>query len=506
MIPNIFAEVLHMSLAASILIFLVLVARYFLRKGPKLLCYLLWFGVFFRLLCPFSLTFTVPAVTIPVDIEQMTLNVSEQLSDSPAVLPVEPGELPAVSNEDVPKQPVDLLTITSHVWLLGVCVLAMYQLISYWKLKRSLAGAVPHYRGYYLAEHITSPFVTGLFPPKIYLPANLPKENRAYILAHERHHISRGDHLAKLIAFVAVCVHWFNPLVWLSFQLLVNDMEMSCDEAVLKKMDPNFRSDYAQLILDMAVGKQRLRWTPLTFGEGNVSARIRNVLSWRKASPATMVPAMFLTVAILACSLISVQAETAELPVETGQEYTAGESTILRKYAPDAPQTLNSQQEKLLLSALENASRRLLDSLELSDIDERFRVTLDADAGGGVLIYGYVKGDDFLFMSGSDGMLYVVDDGDLTALLSHFYACYGTVQLQSDELPSDAQFLKSEHSSGVLDYYSYFCPICGETRTGMISYLCGDCPGCNGILASIRASAEEIIVNGVIEHGNSKHP
>lgn len=161
------------------------------------------------------------------------------------------------------------IAIATIVWLTGTVAMVIYGVVSLLRLRRRLVGAVPLEKSVYLADHISTPFVLGLFRPKIYLPSALPEGERGYILLHERHHIRRLDHAVKLLAFLALCVHWFNPLVWLMFVLLGRDMEMSCDEAVMKKLGEAVRADYSASLLRLATGRKIIAGAPLAFGEGD---------------------------------------------------------------------------------------------------------------------------------------------------------------------------------------------------------------------------------------------
>ena len=129
----------------------------------------------------------------------------------------------------------------------------------------------------YICDYISSPFVIGTVKPKIYLPSTLNENETEYVIAHEKHHIKRFDHIVKLLAFIALTLHWFNPFVWLAFELAMQDMEMSCDEAVIKKLGDDVRSSYSQSLLNFATGKHIFAGTPLAFGEGDTKIRIKNL-------------------------------------------------------------------------------------------------------------------------------------------------------------------------------------------------------------------------------------
>lgn len=289
--------VVNMTITASLLIALVLAARLLFRKAPKVFSYALWSVVLFRLLCPVSFTsdFALLGLASPP--------VTETTAHTAAVNYVRPaGEVvgveqpsqplpvqtqtatpaPAVSEIPPVHKSVDPVSVVGAVYLAGLAALLLYSVVSLLRLRRRLVGAVELERGIWLADHISSPFVLGLLRPKIYLPSGLPQGERDYIIAHERHHVRRLDHLVKLLAFAALCIHWFNPLVWLAFFLAVRDMEMSCDEAVMARMDRDVRADYSASLLSLATGRHRFAHSPLAFGEGDPKERVKNVLRWKK--------------------------------------------------------------------------------------------------------------------------------------------------------------------------------------------------------------------------------
>ncbi|MBP3479797.1 MAG: hypothetical protein J6K03_10035, partial [Oscillospiraceae bacterium] len=189
--------------------------------------------------------------------------------------------------------------IGSFIWLLGIGAMAVYSMFSYILLRRKLVGAVLLRDNIYLADGIDSPFVMGLFRPKIYLPSALSEQEQGYIILHEQHHIRRGDHLVKALAFIALCIHWFNPLVWVAFILSSKDMEMSCDEAVVKKLGEDIRADYSASLLSLATGRRIIAGTPLAFGEGDTKSRIKNMLSWKKPKVWLVAAATLAVVAVV---------------------------------------------------------------------------------------------------------------------------------------------------------------------------------------------------------------
>ena len=319
---ELFPMVCNMSLTASAVILAVLAARLLLRRAPKAFSYALWAVVLFRLLCPVSVTSAVslmgalgaPAQErtqrtsaveyVPADRIRGTAPAVTQLPQTP--LPAETGgavnAAPAdTAPEAVPatsfNEPVFILTL---IWLAGMALLLAYSLVSLLRLRRRLVGAVRLRDNIYLADHIPSPFVMGLIRPKIYLPSDLRETERGYILRHEQYHIRRRDHLVKFLSFLALCIHWFNPLVWAAFVLSGKDMEMSCDEAVVKALGEEIRADYSASLLSLATGRRIVAGMPLAFGEGDTGSRIRNLLSWKRPRPWVMAVCAVVCVGLIA--------------------------------------------------------------------------------------------------------------------------------------------------------------------------------------------------------------
>ncbi len=327
-------KLLNMSLVAGVAVIFILLLRLLLKKAPKVISYTLWGVVLFRLLCPVSFESSLSlfglldatvnesiAVTDTTPLPEQ--NFGEQLEyDTPTnTTPSPPTEIivpPEYSEEQLPttpdveapkpttpttetKEPLSPYVIAGGIWAVGVLAMAAYAVISYIKLKRQLITASPLRDNIYLADGITSPFVMGIIKPRIYLPSDLSEKEQPYIILHEQQHIRRGDHIVKLVAFAALCIHWFNPLVWVAFIMSGKDMEMSCDEAVIKKMGESVRADYAASLLSLATGKRIIAGMPLAFGEGDTKGRIRNLASWRKPAFWVILIAAVACVALAVC-------------------------------------------------------------------------------------------------------------------------------------------------------------------------------------------------------------
>ena len=341
---GLFLMVLSMSGTASLVILLVLLFRLFLRKAPRVFSYALWAAVLFRLLCPVTVESPVGIIPsgMPVLLEQRLevadrLNVADRpgapdssgasnISRDPDTLAVaeEAPDTGGITDfqEGRAAQSVTslagLLAIATAVWLCGAAGLLLYSLISLFQLQRRLLGATPlaGERQVWLADHLSSPFVLGLFRPRIFLPSDLPKEERGYILFHERTHIRRLDPCFRALAWLAAVIHWFNPLVWLAFYLAGKDMEISCDEAVLRNIDRDIRADYSSTLLRLSTGK-RLPIGPLAFGDSRLQSRIKHVLHYKK-------PALW----VINLALITVLAAGTALATDRGAKMAGGSGRI----------------------------------------------------------------------------------------------------------------------------------------------------------------------------------
>ncbi|GAB6155473.1 hypothetical protein JCM17380_42240 [Desulfosporosinus burensis] len=284
-----FLTVLNMSITASYVILFVLLARLLLKKAPKIFSYSLWAVVLFRLICPVSFSSTLSFLGflktnnmehIPADIAMMTqLKVNVGLYNVNQVIN---SSLPA-ANPAASANPIQIiLFIISVLWVLGILSLLVYSVVSYLLLKRKVGTAIRIKDNIYECEGIQFPFVLGIIKPRIYLPLGFSEAERGYILKHEEIHIRRFDYLMKPLAFLVLCIHWFNPLVWLSFILMTKDMEMSCDERVIKELGTNLKKDYSSSLLSVAAKRNIIGGSLLAFGESNTKSRIKNVLNYKR--------------------------------------------------------------------------------------------------------------------------------------------------------------------------------------------------------------------------------
>ncbi len=286
-LENIFTTVCNMTFTASVVIGCVLLARIALKNAPRVFSYALWLVVLFRLLCPVSLPSPVSVLNV-VEVPQVAVSAPAQpVAEMPGI----PAQTELATGIQTPEKApsvspavqirVDWRFAAALGWAVGTAVLGTYGILSYVNLKRKLRESIPAEPGVREIDESTTPFVLGFFRPVIYLPSGLDGREREYVLLHERLHVRHLDLQIRVVFFAAVCLHWFNPLVWVAFFLCGRDMEMRCDEAVLKALGGEIRSDYAQSLLNFATGRFALA-APLAFGEGDTGKRVRNVLNWKK--------------------------------------------------------------------------------------------------------------------------------------------------------------------------------------------------------------------------------
>lgn len=290
-----FINILKMSITASYAALAIILIRAVFRRTPKVFFYAMWFVVFFRLVCPFSFSSALSLFTLvdsqtsyfkqsmdfiePTDTELNRMNDNSASANQSRLFFKTPG------SNDRPK--IQIIDIVSYIWLFVVLVLLSQCLASYIIIKGKVRHAVLLRDNIYETDRVSTPFVLGFLQPKIYLPLHLEPEEMLLVLRHEQTHIRRRDYLIKPLAYMALLLHWFNPLIWLSFILMEKDMEMSCDESVMKHAKDDIRIKYTQTLLSFSVKQKHstgkaLMVSPLPFGEGNVKNRIKNVLRYKK--------------------------------------------------------------------------------------------------------------------------------------------------------------------------------------------------------------------------------
>ncbi len=302
---NIFLKILNMSIAASWLILAVVLLRFMLKKAPKWVAVLLWGIVALRLVVPFS--FESALSLIP---SAETFNAHNIQYETPVIS----SGIPAVNNVVNPvlgktfaPNPVGSINplyiwtlVVSAIWLVGIAAMLLYAVISYVRVRRSVAERMPFEGNIFLCDYVKSPFILGLVQPKIYLPSNVDATSMEPVIAHEKAHLARRDHWWKPLGFLILAVHWFNPLCWMAYVLLCRDIELACDEKVIRQMDIDGKKKYSTTLLERSAQWRLVTICPLAFGEVGVKERVKNVLNYKK--PAIWV----IVVAVVACAVVAV--------------------------------------------------------------------------------------------------------------------------------------------------------------------------------------------------------
>lgn len=334
---DVFLKLVNLSISASWLILAVLVLRVVLKKAPKWVMPLLWGVVALRLVCLFSiesaLSLIPSAETIPSEIvtetrepvlyEQATLDiVTNPTLPSAAEVPV------GVSRQQAQ---VDF-NIYSVLWLAGMAALLVHALVSAGKLKRKLATAILLRDNIYESEFVDSPFVFGVVKPNIYLPMHMDEGTAAYVIAHERAHLARRDHWWKVLGYLVLALHWFNPLVWVAYILFCRDIELACDEKVVKGLDGAARADYSQALLSCAAPGRAVAACPLAFGEGNIKMRVKSALHYKKPAFWVAAAAVLAVVIVAVCFLTNPKSERGSLV--WAQKLNAADVASIELYVP----------------------------------------------------------------------------------------------------------------------------------------------------------------------------
>ena len=321
MMDAIFLKLLNMSITASWLALAVMALRFLLKKAPKSLTVLMWALVAVRLVCPFSfesvlslIPNTEPVPPSIVYTAEETPGAAEILShvgnnpvDYSLGIDTQTGSL--VINEitapdgDTVNPLLLMTTVASIVWAVGVVAMLLYTLLSFLRVRKSVSEAAHYKDNIYLCDSITTPFILGLLRPKIYLPSDINEQDAEYVIAHERAHLRRLDHIWKPLGFAILTVYWFNPLMWLSYVLFCRDIELACDERVIKNLGADTKKPYSNALINCSAPKRTVAACPLAFGETGVKTRIKSVLHYKKPTVWMIAVCLILGIAVAVCFL-----------------------------------------------------------------------------------------------------------------------------------------------------------------------------------------------------------
>ena len=351
---NFFLALLNLSISAGWIVLAILFLRLVLKKAPRWMVCALWALVAVRLVLPFSIESVVSLMpsreTLPPDIVyarapaiQSGVAIVDRVVNDTVMTSLAPStELTSVN-------PIQIwLAVGGNLWLLGMIGMLVYAVISYWRIHGNVAPSISLGNGVYLCDYIESPFILGIFRPRIYLPSNVGSQDAEYVLAHERAHLKRRDHWWKPLGYLLLSIHWFNPLLWAAYILLCRDIELACDERVLKELGIAVKKSYSAALLSCSVPRRMIAACPLAFGEVGVKARVKSVLNYRKPAFWVVLVAAVLSLTAAVCLLTDPKEKVPESPF--GKYYQAQEAV----YAPYGISYEDMLTQALLLSDGQN--------------------------------------------------------------------------------------------------------------------------------------------------------
>ena len=297
---EIFLTILNMSLVSAMLVAALLLLRPILKKAPKAFMCALWGLVGIRLVCPFTVESVLSLIPTanPVRKEVLLSQIEPMVYESK--MSTETIITNTIASSGAKITPLQAMVfVSAFLWAVVVAIMLVVSLVSFLRLKKTVSASLNTGYGVFVNDSIPSPFVLGIFKPRIYLPSNITEDEKAYVIAHEVAHIKRGDHLIKPLGYIILSLHWFNPLVWVAYILLCRDIESACDERVISKMSDEDKKAYSSVLLRLSLPSKKIRACPLAFGEAGVKQRIKSVATYKK--PALWICAVAAVIAVTLC-------------------------------------------------------------------------------------------------------------------------------------------------------------------------------------------------------------
>ena len=341
---ELFLKIVNMSISAGWLVLAVLVLRFFLKKAPKWSIVTLWGIVAVRLLFPFSIE---SALSLIPSAETVTPEIMTDTAPTiqTGIPMINNTVNPIISQTFAPAtehsvNPLEVLIPSLAVaWVLGAAIIFIYTAISAITLRVKIGSAVRLRGNVYQSEYVKSPFVMGIFMPRIYVPFNMDSEAEELIIAHEQSHLRRKDHWWKPLGFLLLTVHWFNPLMWIAYAALCKDIELACDERVIRSFGNEKRADYSKTLLDYSVNRGAVTACPLAFGEVGVRARIKSVLNYKKPAFWLVITSLIICITVGVCFLTDPISEPGPAPVGTPEPPVSNEipETPVSNEIPETP-------------------------------------------------------------------------------------------------------------------------------------------------------------------------
>lgn len=313
---GIFLKLLNLSISASWLVLVVLALRMVLRRAPKWVNVLLWGMVALRLMLPFSIESALSLIPSAETLSPEVVRFDPAPTITSGVTIIDNAVNPSLSESfaAAPLASVNPLYVWTYlagwVWLIGLAAMLLYALVSYLRLRRRVSASIPLRENIYVCDEVASPFILGIVRPRIYLPSALDEAQRGSVLSHERAHLARRDHWWKPLGFALLAVYWFNPLLWLAYTLLCRDIELACDERVLRGMDAGQIKDYSSALLACSVPRRMLAACPLAFGEVGVGARVKNALRYKKPAFWVVAASVIVCIVVAVCFLTNPRTDT----------------------------------------------------------------------------------------------------------------------------------------------------------------------------------------------------
>ena len=437
---ELFLKIVNMSISASWVVIAVLTLRFCLKKAPKWVNVLLWGIVAVRMVFPFSIESVLSLIP-----SAETISPSIMMEQSPSVQTGVPALNhvinPVISGSFTPvpgasANPLQIwIPVLTGIWLFGIAALFLYSAVSYWRLHRKVCEAVILRGNIYQSEKVCSPFVLGIIRPKIYLPYHMDSREMGHVIAHEQTHIRRKDHWWKPLGFLLLTIHWFNPLMWLSYILLCRDIELACDEKVIRKMSNEQRADYTQALVACSVDRRLITACPLAFGEIGVKERVKSVMNYKKPAFWIVLASVIVCAVIAVCFLtnpIGFQFDVSANTIVSANHFDMrnADDPVAIEMTPAQISELNSR-----LAGVKNCKR----SDKYAGLTPGYQISAQMQDGSYIRISGYSLSDNTMVDIEQNGKRYAVSDREFQEYLSRICAG-GDVSAAFDLQPLRAQY------------------------------------------------------------------
>ena len=437
---ELFLKIVNMSISASWAVVAVLALRFCLKKAPKWVNVLLWGIVAMRMVFPFSIESVLSLIP-----SAETISPTIMMEQSPSVQTGVPALNhvinPVISGSFTPApgasaNPLQIwIPVLAGIWLFGIAALFLYSAVSYWRLRRKVCEAVILRGNIYQSEKVGSPFVLGIIRPKIYLPYHMDSREVGHVIAHEQTHIRRKDHWWKPLGFLLLTIHWFNPLMWLSYVLLCRDIELACDEKVIGKMGNAQRADYTQALVACSVDRRLIAACPLAFGEIGVKERVKSVMNYKKPAFWIVLASVIVCAVIAVCFLtnpIGFQFDVSANTIVSANHFDMrnADDPVSIEMTPAQISELNSR-----LAGVKNCKR----SDKYAGLTPGYQISAQMQDGSYIRISGYSLSDNTMVDIEQNGKRYAVSDREFQEYLSRICAG-GDVSAAFDLQPLRAQY------------------------------------------------------------------